>query len=121
MQPDGTRIFIIRGGVHIISRTPNNGIVDIESELAVIWKHPDPKKGEQLQGPNGEWYDKPNQPMEVYLEGDVILRQDEIEDRRQGRSAYLPRQAGLTMTSSATGSSRWKARSTSSPRGSSRP
>lgn len=76
-QPDGTRVFLVRGGVNIVTRIPGRGIIDIEAESAVIWKHPSTKKGEQVQGPNGEWLDSPNQPMEVYLEGNVILRQDE--------------------------------------------
>jgi hypothetical protein len=80
--------------VHIVTRSPNRGIIDIESESAVIWKHPDPKKGEQLQGPNGEWIDNPNQPMEVYLEGDVILRQDELKTAGKGdQRTYRAKQA----------------------------
>ena len=76
-QPDGTRVVIYRGGVNIVTKTPKQGIVDIESESAVIWRHPDPKKGEEVRGPNGELIENANQPMEVYLEGNVILRQDE--------------------------------------------
>ena len=77
VTPDGTRTFIYRGGVNIVTRHPKFGIIDIEAESAVIWKHPDPKKGQGIVGPNGELIEDPNQPMEVYAEGDVILRQDE--------------------------------------------
>ena len=70
-------MVIYRGGVNIVTKTPQLGIVDIEAESAVIWRHPDPKKGEEVHGPNGELIENANQPMEVYLEGNVILRQDE--------------------------------------------
>lgn len=91
-QPDGTRVVIYRGGVNIVAKTPQQGIVDIESESAVIWRHPDPKKGEEVRGPNGELIENANQPMEVYLEGNVILRQDENKvagkgDQRTYRAA----------------------------------
>ncbi len=76
-QPDGTQVVIYRGGVNIVTKTPQFGIMDIEAESAVIWRHPDPKKGEEVRGPNGELIENANQPMEVYLEGNVILRQDE--------------------------------------------
>ena len=75
--PDGTITVIYRGGVNIVTRTPQFGVVDLEAESAVIWRHPDPKEGEKPRGPNGELIEDANQPMEVYLEGDVILRQDE--------------------------------------------
>jgi hypothetical protein len=74
--PDGT-IVVYRGGVNIVTKTPQFGIVDLEAESAVVWRHPDPKEGEKPVGPNGELIEDANQPMEVYLEGDVILRQDE--------------------------------------------
>jgi hypothetical protein len=76
-QPDGTQVIVCRGGINIVTRTPQYGILDIESESAVIWRHPDPNKGEAVHGPGGELIENPNQPMEVYLEGNVILRQDE--------------------------------------------
>jgi hypothetical protein len=76
-QPDGTKVIVYRGGLNIIVTTPQWGIVDIESESAVVWRHPDPQPGESRRGPNGELIEKASQPMEVYLEGNVILRQDE--------------------------------------------
>ncbi len=84
--------MIYRGGVNIVTKTPQHGIVDIEAESAVIWRHPDPKKGEEVHGPNGELIENANQPMEVYLEGNVILRQDENKvagkgDQRTFRAA----------------------------------
>jgi len=76
-QPDGTRVVIYRGGINMVTKTPQFGVVDIEAESAVVWRHPDPKKGAEVYGPNGELIENANQPMEVYLEGNVIFRQDE--------------------------------------------
>jgi hypothetical protein len=74
---DGTRTVIYRGGVTIVSKTPNLGTVDIEAESAVLWRKPNPEKGQPTTGPQGELVEDADQPMEVYLEGNVILRQDE--------------------------------------------
>ena len=76
-QPDGTRVVIYRGGINMVTKTPQFGVVDIEAESAVVWRHPDPKKGAEVYGPNGELIENANRPMEVYLEGNVIFRQDE--------------------------------------------
>lgn len=75
--PDGVRTVIYRGGVNVVSKTPQFGTVDIEADNAVIWRHPDPKKGEPVTGPHGEVVEDPDQPMEIYLEGNVVVRQDE--------------------------------------------
>jgi len=74
---DGTSTIIVRGGVNVVSTNPQFGTVDIEAESAVIWRHPDTKKGEAVIGSQGERIEDPAQPMEIYLEGNVILRQDE--------------------------------------------
>ena len=103
-QPDGTQVVIYRGGVNIVTKTPQFGIVDIEAESAVIWRHPDPKKGEEVRGPNGELIENANQPMEVYLEGNVILRQDENKVAGKGDQRTYPRGSGPITTSSPTGS-----------------
>jgi len=76
-QPDGSKVIVYRGGLNILATNPQWGIVDIESESAVVWRHPNPQPGESRRGPNGELIEKASQPMEVYLEGNVILRQDE--------------------------------------------
>jgi hypothetical protein len=76
--PDGTEVYMCRGGVNIIVRAEKLGIIDIEADEAVIWRGPSPEKGEPFIGPNGEWIDDANkQPMEVYLEGHVIIRHDQ--------------------------------------------
>ena len=92
-QPDGTRVVIYRGGINMVTKTPQNGVVDIEAESAVVWRHPDPKKGEEVYGPNGELIENANQPMEVYLEGNVIFRQDEnkVAGKADQRTFRAPR------------------------------
>ena len=74
---DGVRTVIYRGGVNVVSQSPQFGTVDLEADNAVIWRHSDPKKGEPVTGPQGEVVEDPDQPMEIYLEGNVIVRQDE--------------------------------------------
>jgi hypothetical protein len=94
VSPDGVEIYVCRGGINIVTRAPRIGTVDIEADEAVIWRGPAPKKGEPLVGTNGEtWVDDARQPMEVYLEGNVILRQDEnkIAGRGDQRTVRAPR------------------------------
>jgi hypothetical protein len=79
ITPDGVEIIICRGGINLIVATAKSGTIDIEADEAVIWIGPTPKKGEPVSTSNGEmvWVDDDKRPMEVYLEGNVILRQDE--------------------------------------------
>jgi len=77
-QSGDTSIWIIRGGVHVVSTTEKQGTVDLEAESAIVWRHKGPTDGgKSMTGPQGELVDDVDQPMEIYLEGDVILRQDE--------------------------------------------
>ena len=90
---DGTRVLILRGGLYMVTQSPQFGIVDIEAESAVLWRHSDPKKGEEVHGPNGEVIENANQPLEIYLEGNVIFRQDENKVAGKGdqRTFRAPR------------------------------
>ncbi len=76
-QSGDTSIWIIRGGVHVVSTTPQNGTIDLEADSAIVWRRKPPEEGEPMTGPQGEIVDDANQPMEMYLEGNVVLRQDE--------------------------------------------
>jgi len=92
--PDGGEIVICRGGINIVTRAPRFGTIDIEADEAVIWRGPSLQKGEPVIGANGEtWVDDSRQPMEVYLEGNVILRQDENKFAGKGdqRTVRAPR------------------------------
>ena len=76
VTPDGTRTFIYRGGVNIVTRHPKFGIIDIEAESAVIWNIPIPRRARsrrtQRRADRG-----PQSAHGGLPEGDVILRQDE--------------------------------------------
>ncbi len=77
-RPTVRRPISVRGGIILIVTTAKSGTIDIEADEAVIWLGPTPTKGEPVTTPNGEvWEDDDKRPMEVYLEGNVILRQDE--------------------------------------------
>ena len=93
--PEGLEVYVIRNGVRIIADAPGKfGVVDIEADQAVIWRGPEPEEGQTLRGPNGEYIEDANRhPMEVYLEGNVILRQDQRKWAGQGdqRTLRAPR------------------------------
>ena len=60
----------------------------------MIWRGPEANKGEPSAGPNGEtWVDSSSQPMEVYLEGNVVVRQDQQKFAGKGdqRTFRAPR------------------------------
>jgi len=78
VTPDGVQTIICRGGINLVAKSPRFGTIDIEADEAVIWRGPNRVKGQPVQGPYGEtWVDDDKQPMEIYLEGNVVLRQDE--------------------------------------------
>jgi hypothetical protein len=92
--PDGGEIWIIRGGINIVTKSAQKGILDAEADQAVIWRGPKRQKGEPVVGPNGEVFvDDARERMEVYLEGNVVLRQDENKWAGKGdqRTIRAPR------------------------------
>jgi hypothetical protein len=94
VRPDGVEVYVFRGGINLVTRSPRLGIIDIEADEAVIWRGPEREKGQAVRGPNGEWIDDDKrQPMEVYLEGHVILRQDQNKWAGKGdqRTMRAPR------------------------------
>jgi hypothetical protein len=74
---DGVDTVIIRGGVNLVTESPQFGIVDISADSVIIWRKIDEKGRAVTRGPNGEDIEDARQPMEVYLEGNVVVRQDE--------------------------------------------
>jgi hypothetical protein len=87
-------VYVCRGGINIVTRAEKFGIIDIEADEAVIWRGPDREKGKAARGPNGEYIEDANkQPMEVYLEGNVVLRQDQNKFAGRGdqRTLRAPR------------------------------
>ncbi|WZO98096.1 hypothetical protein EP7_005151 [Isosphaeraceae bacterium EP7] len=83
-RPDGTEVFVIRGGVHMITSAPNIGIIDIEADSVVVFRKPDAKAPRALLDGNGRATSDLKEPMEVYLEGNVIIRQDERKQLGNG-------------------------------------
>jgi hypothetical protein len=76
-RANGLDTTVVRGGVNIVLESPQLGVVDIVADSAVIWRRVDEKGRSYMLGPTGEQIDDPNQPLEVYLEGNVVIRQDE--------------------------------------------
>ena len=92
--PDGVITYICRGGINIVTQSVKSGTIDIEADEAVIWRGPDPKRGEPAIGPDGETFvDDARRPMEVYLEGNVVVRQDQRKFAGKGdqRTVRAPR------------------------------
>jgi lipopolysaccharide export system protein LptA len=67
---DGTFVYIVRGGVNILSEDPQNGTIDISADNAVIFSDRD------VQDPSQGVREKANSKFQVYLEKNVIFRQD---------------------------------------------
>ncbi len=89
---DGTVTTIIRGGVHIVTSTEKNGDIDMEADNVIIWRRLKQGGKEYSTGPNGEQIEDANAPIEIYLEGNVMVRQDERKiagtpDQRSYRAA----------------------------------
>jgi hypothetical protein len=94
VTPDGVQTFICRGGINLVAKSPRFGVIDIEADEAVIWRGPKRTPGQPMQGEFGQtWIDDDKQPMEIYLEGNVVLRQDENKWAGKGdqRTIRAPR------------------------------
>ena len=81
---DGTQPITIRNGVNIVTRTTEQGIIDLEADNIIIWI-----RGKDDDAPvkvdfNNRIITKSNQRVEFYLEGNVVVRQD--QQRIQGKS-----------------------------------
>ncbi|WP_435010428.1 hypothetical protein P12x_001696 [Tundrisphaera lichenicola] len=82
--PDGTQTVIIRNGVNIQTRSKEQGIIDIEADNVVLWLRNEGKVGNPSFDINSQLVENTKQPLEFYLEGHVIVRQDQLI--YQGRS-----------------------------------
>ncbi len=93
---DGSTVIMIRDGVNIVSQVENMGKVDLAADHVVIWVKPKPGADGAPPGlAGGTTVIDAGQPVEVYLEGDVVIRQDEQKlagpnDQRsfEGERAY---------------------------------
>ena len=84
VQADGTQVLIIRNGVNIQTRSKEQGIVDIEADNVVIWRRSEGRQGPARMDMNNQFVDNNTDPLEFYLEGHVIFRQD--EQKYQGKA-----------------------------------
>jgi hypothetical protein len=67
----GMATVVIRGGVNLTAEVPGRGTLDVSADSAVIWTD----LGGNSRGA-GRLEQRADTPMEVYLEGHVVFRQD---------------------------------------------
>ena len=78
IRTDDVSIMVVRGGVQIVCEEDQYGIIDVSADSATIRRPVDAKAAGAVEvGPNGESIEKAEQPMEVFLEGNVLFLQDE--------------------------------------------
>ena len=74
---DGYQTALIVGGVNIVTSSPKFGIIDISADNVIIWR----KLTKDGQGPtkleDGSDADDAREPLEFYLEGNVVVYQDQ--------------------------------------------
>ena len=89
---DGYETFLIVGGVNIVTSSPQFGIIDISADNVIIWR----KLSKQGKGAvvleDASQADDAREPLEFYLEGNVVVYQDEQKaagpsDQRTYRAA----------------------------------
>ena len=83
---DGFLITVIRGGVNVVVDSPAKlgGTIDLAADNVVIWRKNAEKSKVKLVGPDGEVVEDAGEPMEIYLEGNVVVRQDERKVQGNG-------------------------------------
>jgi len=74
---DGTETTVISGGVQVVVDDPRLGIVDITADRAVLWTRREGGGGGPLQ--LGSTAQSSDDPLEIYLEGNVRFLQDRRE------------------------------------------
>lgn len=97
---NGVDTVVIRGGVNIVTEAPQFGIIDVSADSAIIWRRVDEKGRSFARGPNGEQIEDAKRPMELYLEGNVTVRQDERKVAGNGdQKTYRARAVYLDLLS----------------------
>lgn len=83
---DGTRITVFTGGINLIVEELNSGqVVDIVADRVVLWSKGDLANPAQGGGAPADG----RQPIEVYLEGNVIIRQGNPKMAQQVQAIVL--------------------------------
>lgn len=86
--PNGEQAAVFTGGIILIVRNPsgNVGVVDIEADNLVLWAHGSfAEMLHNIRGPEGQQ----SREMEVYLQGDVELREQNGPNSRFIRAAEV--------------------------------
>jgi hypothetical protein len=74
--PDGTVTVVITGGVNVVANAlARFGTIDISADNAIVWYRRAAGRGRADPG-GGQVTQDPDEPMEIYLEGHVVFRQD---------------------------------------------
>jgi hypothetical protein len=77
IEPDGRVRIFLRGGVNVITELPERGMADATADSAMIWTRfgngDQPRSGANVAQLSLD----PDQPLEIYLEGNVVFRQDD--------------------------------------------
>ena len=82
--PDGTQTIIIRNGVNIITRTTEQGIIDLEADNIIVWIRGTADDPVVKVNFNNQIVAKSTQRIEFYLEGNIFVRQD--QEQIQGKA-----------------------------------
>lgn len=103
--PDGRVRIVVRGGVNVTTEAPGQGVLDVSADNAVIWARLD-GGGEPPASGGGPINQAADMPLELYLEGNVIVRHDRREQAGnadqmvvQARQFYMdvPKQQFVTL------------------------
>jgi hypothetical protein len=77
----GEITLILRGGVNIVGELPGNvgvkGTVDLSADSMIVWTRRDAAGGSLRNAAGGRVVQDQRIPLEVYLEGNVVVRQDQ--------------------------------------------
>jgi hypothetical protein len=77
---DGSTAIVIRGGVILVSEVAGLGRVDLAADHVVLWTRQSPDGDRPPPNPGGgPTTQDVNQPLEAYLEGDVVIRNDRLQ------------------------------------------
>ena len=73
---DGTTTTVYRGGVNVVAEQPGRGTLELSADSVVVWTHPRQPGGMGPDAAGGRLEQNGNEPLEMYLEGNVVFRQD---------------------------------------------
>ncbi|MFO0960636.1 MAG: hypothetical protein U0800_24905 [Isosphaeraceae bacterium] len=84
---DGTDIFVVTGGLTLVAEAFGRyGTIDVSADNAILWTRVGGAGGDSERGGGDslQLAQDVDQPLEVYLEGNVVFRQDRREEAGHG-------------------------------------